>query len=435
MTFPYEDLAAELSRETDEQPPLKIQRTDPPTDVQELVKGMDACKLDDLHRQKLKALMVYDPKRKCDVPSRFCSIHLACFDLDEKSTAKIGPRYERDRDPLSSTTRLTKYVVGNTHYELADYSTQVISIRVVKVGPAYKYPVEVYGTVIARDEIDCKCVYLFNRERKDAQTIKSKKDMLALTGPYRALVTLGYMYFEFDLKTKGKNPDDEVQFSKGVIVYYFNPDRRRIIDQLPSFQSTVKLVLEHVKLPVAAILKVSVENKETNDPLVHWDGKITAGTTKNYRHHMVLYDSSVRSGNLVGENGSLLLNRNLVAVNGYPQGHRGKEDEILVLYVCFLDASCEIEDKDKVAPEEEDYGQQDQDGEEEEEEEEKEPKNVVTLEYPATETVWEHDSTKLTVKVDWTAVLDRLVGTDCLHGYPSVPQGCSIDYRYGIIYE
>jgi hypothetical protein len=259
--------------------------------------------------------------------------------------------------------------------------------------------------------------------------------MLALTGPYRALVTLGYMYFEFDLKTKGKNPDDEVEFSKGVISYFCNPDRRRIIHQLPSFQSTVKLVLQNVKLPVAAILKVSVENKEPNDPLVHFDGKITAGTTKNYRHHMVLYDSSVRSGNLMGENGSLVLNRNLVAVNGYPQGRTFNEDEILVLYVCFLDASREIEDKDKMGPEEEDYGQEDEDQEEEEEEEENEPKNVVTLEYPAAETVWEHGSIKLTVKVDWTAVLDRLVGTDCLHGYPSVPQGCSIDYRYGIIYE
>jgi hypothetical protein len=50
----------------------------------------------------------------------------------------------------------------------------VISIRVVKAGPDYTYPVEVYGTVIARDEIDHKCVYLFNRERKDAQTIRSK---------------------------------------------------------------------------------------------------------------------------------------------------------------------------------------------------------------------------------------------------------------------
>ena len=69
---------------------------------------------------------------------------------------------------------MTKYVAANIHYELAAYSTEVISIRVIKAGPDYTYPVEVYGTVIARDEIDYKCVYLMDRERKDAQTIKSE---------------------------------------------------------------------------------------------------------------------------------------------------------------------------------------------------------------------------------------------------------------------
>jgi hypothetical protein len=259
--------------------------------------------------------------------------------------------------------------------------------------------------------------------------------MLALTGPYRGLVTLSFMYFEFDLKIKGKGgPDDEVEFSKGVIPFWWNPDCKRIILQLPSFQSTVKLVLQHVKLPVAASLEVSVVNKEPNDPLVHFHGKITAGTTRNYRHHVVLYDSSVSSGNLVGENGSLVLNRKLVCVNGSACGRPFEEDELLVLYVCFLDASCEIEDTDKMRPEEEDYDEKDYE-EKEEEEEEEDPKNVVTLKYPQSETLWDHGCPKLKVKVDWTAVLDRPEGTDYYLMYSGPPQGCSIDYRYGICFE
>jgi hypothetical protein len=84
-------------------------------------------------------------------------------------------------------------------------------------------------------------------------------DMLALTGPFRALVTLGFMYFEFDLKVNDEDdPDKVVQFSKGVIPYYCKADRERIILQLPSFQSTVKLVLQHVDLAVAASIEVSV---------------------------------------------------------------------------------------------------------------------------------------------------------------------------------
>jgi hypothetical protein len=69
---------------------------------------------------------------------------------------------------------LTDYVTTDAHYKLANYSLDVVSVRVIKAGPDYTYPVEVYGTVIARDEIDYKCVYLFDRERKDAQTINSE---------------------------------------------------------------------------------------------------------------------------------------------------------------------------------------------------------------------------------------------------------------------
>ncbi|KAM0843607.1 hypothetical protein ACQ4PT_057627 [Festuca glaucescens] len=407
----------------------------------ELVKGMDACDLDAMHKEKLEALMVYDPKRKVRVPSRFCSFHLAGFDLDDKSTAPLGQRYQPS--PQLPGMGLTDYVTADAHYKLANYSTEVVSVRVVRAGPDYTYPVQVYGKVIARDQIDHKCVYLFDRDRKDAQTIYSEKDMLALTGPYRALVTLAFMYFEFDLKIKGKgDPDDEVQFSKGVIPYYCKADRKRIISQLPSFQSTVKLVLQNVDLPVAANSEVSVVKQGPSGPLVHFDGKITAGTMRNYRQHTVLYDSSVPSSKgFLRENGSLVLNRNMIAVNGYVQDPALEEDEKLVLYVCFLDADCEITDEDETDPEQEDEDEDETDPEDEDEDEveelkeEEDFKNVIALKYPRRETIWEYGCPKLKVKVDWTAILDTPKGTDFFHRYGCLPRGCSIDYRWGTIFD
>ncbi|CAM0954317.1 unnamed protein product [Alopecurus aequalis] len=449
---------ARLASETEdveEQRPLKIHHTDVPNhliskDFHEMVKAMDAVKLDKLHTDRVKELMFNDPRRKVRIPSRFCSFHLAGFNLDEKSTALPGPPYQP-----GPGTNLTKYVDAKTNaqHKLASSSFDVISIRVVRVGPDYTYPVEVYGKVIARDEVDYKCVYLFERERMNAQTINSEKDMLALTGPYRALVTLGYIYFEFDLKIKGKgDPADDVPLSKGVLPHYFNPNHNRIKLQLPSYKSIVKLVLQHVRLPVAASLEISVVNHKPNGPLVHFDGKITAGTSRNYRHHMLLYDSSVCRGCLVSETVSLPLNRNLVAVNGYVEDPDLVEDEKLVLYVCFLDASCEIEDKDKMDYEDDDGDdddvyddddeeeadeekeeEADEEKEEEEADEEKEedPKNIVILKYPETETVGEHGGHKLKVKVNWTAVLDKPKGTDFFYRYCRLPGGLEPNYRNG----
>ncbi|CAM0954307.1 unnamed protein product [Alopecurus aequalis] len=385
-----------------------------PVAFNEMLAGKGACTLDDgIHRAKVEALLVDDPKRKCIVPSRFCSFHLDGFDLDDMSNAPLGPQYQ-----------------PGAHQKLASSSTDVVSIRLIKAAPGY--PVEVYGKVIARDEVDFKCVYLFDRGRKDAQIINSEKDMLALTGPNRALVTLGYMYFEFDLKIKGKDgPDDEVQFSKGVIQHFYVADDKHIVWQLPSFESTVKLVLQNVHLPLAASLEVSVARQGPSDPLVHFDGKITAGTTRNYRQHTLLYDSSiVRHGVLMRGDGSLVLNRDLVAVNRYA---RDKEDEKLVLYVCFLDAGCEIEDGDWTYPEDEDDDDDEVEQPEEqvEDEVEEDRKNFVTLKYPLGVTDWEHRGLKLRIKVKWTEVHDKPEYTDFFYRRCRLP-GSKPNYRLGI---
>ncbi|XP_073355130.1 uncharacterized protein [Aegilops tauschii subsp. strangulata] len=316
---------------------------------------------------------------------------------------------------------------------MAGSSINVISLRVVKSGPEHTYPVEVYVRVIARDEVDYKCVVLFDRERKDAQFINSEKDMLALTGPRRALVTDGLMCFEFDLKVKGKGgPDCDVQFSKGVILYRHNFYNKRMISQLPSFQSTVKLVLQHVASPMAASVEVSlVRKQQLGDRAVHFNGKITVGTARNYRQHMVVYDSSrLPSGDLVTETGSLVLDHNLLAVSRRIRDNTLKGDEQETIYVCFLGAGSEIEDEDYIRPEEEDEDEDDivsdEEGQEEPDEMESagaeddgdDPTSLVALKYPLSETLCEHGSLKLKVKVHWTAIIEAP-----LHAIQRLPTG------------
>jgi hypothetical protein len=56
-------------------------------------------------------------------------------------------------------------------YELCE----AINIYSVKIGSSdVGFPINVYGTVIARDSIDHKCVYLFCRDRNNCQIINSE---------------------------------------------------------------------------------------------------------------------------------------------------------------------------------------------------------------------------------------------------------------------
>ena len=52
------------------------------------------------------------------------------------------------------------------------HSANILSVKIVSSD--YGYPLYVYGTIIARDSLDRKCVYIFRRDQDDCQLITSK---------------------------------------------------------------------------------------------------------------------------------------------------------------------------------------------------------------------------------------------------------------------
>jgi hypothetical protein len=51
-------------------------------------------------------------------------------------------------------------------------TANILTIKIVSSDVGF--PIDVYGTAIARDNLDFKCVYLFRCHRRDSQLIRSE---------------------------------------------------------------------------------------------------------------------------------------------------------------------------------------------------------------------------------------------------------------------
>uniref|UniRef100_A0A0E0IA68 DUF6598 domain-containing protein n=2 Tax=Oryza TaxID=4527 RepID=A0A0E0IA68_ORYNI len=259
-------------------------------------------------------LTEYDPKSKEFTPTRvsFCFCNMAFFDHDKES--KISPG-----SPIRT--------IPSSKFVMLEGSVNVIAIKVTESDSGY--PISIFGTVLARDKQDYRCVYLFRRDRDHPQLITSPEDTLTLTGPKRGLATKGSMYFEFNLKIKGDGATDK-DFSKGFIehdaVAYEKPLKTL---ELESFMSRVAFIYTPVPYAVQATLAVNFL-----EGLSNFTGTVSAWTTGNVENEIILYDSRVEgTETTVRNDGRVTLTRNIVAV---VCKHK------LVLKVCVFEGGSEV---------------------------------------------------------------------------------------------
>ncbi|XP_044460416.1 uncharacterized protein [Triticum aestivum] len=110
-----------------------------------------------IHIGRCQEFTEYDPKQDFFVCSRLSDPNIAFFDLDKESRISRGPPLDGITGPLS------------------DWGLQslvnIISFKVAESEVGYNF--SVFGTVIARDEVHYKCLYLFRRGKDDAQIISS----------------------------------------------------------------------------------------------------------------------------------------------------------------------------------------------------------------------------------------------------------------------
>jgi hypothetical protein len=114
-------------------------------------------------RRRLEAeartcILDFDPNQEGIYYNSFSFADLATFDLGEESP--VGPM------------RFTNKVFQDgEEIELCE-AVNILSVKVARSDVGF--PIHVYGTVIARDSIDLKRVYLFHRDREHCQLINSK---------------------------------------------------------------------------------------------------------------------------------------------------------------------------------------------------------------------------------------------------------------------
>ncbi|KAM0862383.1 hypothetical protein ACQ4PT_045323 [Festuca glaucescens] len=159
------------------------------------------------HQSVLDRIREYDPKTGEVCYTRFYHKDFSRFDIDEESP--LPPMRYTHRTPTTHTNPR-----GEQVYNLWE-SANIFSVKIA--ASDVLFPLEVYGTMIARDYVDFKCIYLFRRSRDDCQIINSEDESLILTGPSRGLVLMDNLYLEVDLKVRDNRHKDQ-ELSKGLCV-------------------------------------------------------------------------------------------------------------------------------------------------------------------------------------------------------------------------
>ncbi|KAL6848983.1 hypothetical protein ACP4OV_021566 [Aristida adscensionis] len=267
-----------------------------------------------LHIVRCQEFTEYDPKNDDYVQTRFSQFNIAFFDFEKESMIGFGP-------PLSE--------LGASGWLSFESSVNVISLKIVESDVGY--PIRVFGTVLARDALDYKRVYLFRRDSGDPQLITSLNDTLTLTGPYRGLAVTDSMFFEIDLWIKFDETGDRV-LGKGVIEHNAIRYTKKAMSWLvTSWLSTVELVYAPVQFPVEATVAVNILRGPCN-----FTGKVTGWTFENHENHVILYDTEAAgTRKVLGDDGSIPLSRCVVAV---PFG----EKLVLTIFVSGGDEGCTL---------------------------------------------------------------------------------------------
>ncbi|BAT14470.1 uncharacterized protein [Oryza sativa Japonica Group] len=191
---------------------------------------------------------------------------------------------------------------------------EVYSCRVIDLTGGLEWPIDVFGFVAARDGLDRKRNYIFNRPRDDAQTFTTEDPSFVLTGPIRAINCSQRIEFEVDLKVRGKTQSDRDKVLSARYIVYETMGPNCMVGQVrskarPGKRCSVEVTFANLAGAVEAAIEVRVVQGSSG-----FCGRIVA-RTDGYDDDVVFADSSNDGSVLaVADDGVIKLARSVAVV-------------------------------------------------------------------------------------------------------------------------
>ena len=98
---------------------------------------------------------------------------------------------------------------------IAGATLQIFTIKLEELKGGLEWPLSVYGVVAARDSVDHSRNLLFSCDRWRSQKLSQDDPFLRLIGPSRAIVFTDDVYFETELRVKGKTLSQDIALISG----------------------------------------------------------------------------------------------------------------------------------------------------------------------------------------------------------------------------
>uniref|UniRef100_A0A0E0K886 DUF6598 domain-containing protein n=1 Tax=Oryza punctata TaxID=4537 RepID=A0A0E0K886_ORYPU len=135
--------------------------------------------------------------------------------------------------------------------------TMIFSLKLAKTTTS-SGPLQLYGYIAARDLLDDKLNYVFNRSRDDP-IIVQEESIIEMTGPKRGIALIPNVLFEFDMRIKNGEKEDDLQLIDGIIEFQeILLQEKPITARITGDYGDVDMCLANVSNGVEATVEVAI---------------------------------------------------------------------------------------------------------------------------------------------------------------------------------